>query len=50
MDVTVTIPDGTDPITVTVPDGTDLNGAVVELYRNPDGHLAADVRIPAPAD
>jgi hypothetical protein len=35
---------------VTVPDGTDLDGAIVELYRETDGHIAAEVRIPAPTD
>jgi hypothetical protein len=38
MDVSVTVPD--------VP----LDGAVVEMYRDSDGHFAALVRIPAPAD
>jgi hypothetical protein len=37
-------------VIVTVPDGTSLDGAIVELYRETDGHIAAEVRIPAPTD
>ena len=38
-------------VLLTIPDGTDIDGAVVELRPGGDGpwHVAADVRIPAPA-
>jgi hypothetical protein len=37
-------------LVVDIPDTTPIDGAVVELYTNTLGHVAADVRIPAPQD